>query len=337
MLDIQKFLWKPQIEVSTQGKVSYFKFWPIPAGLGHSIGNMLRRTLLAYNPAISVTGLKIKGIPHEYTTIDGVKESVLQIMLNFKDLRFKGDLPENPLWVTKKFKGIGKYYVEDLDLPAGVEILTDNTYLFEITDPKLKLELSFRLEKGYRYLSLEELKKREKQAAEDVMEGKEIDMLLIDNDFKIVKTVTYEVEEVMADFSSEPNDYVTIKIEPISDKIDPKDLISFAGEIVTSYSKFFIFPESYVDTSMFVDEDEIETSSTEEVEIKEIKKTPIDSLTGLSERTRNALIKNKIEFVEDLEKTTRSELLSLKWVGKKAVDEIQEALEREWKQLWSAR
>ena len=141
----------------------------------------------------------------------------------------------------------------------------------------------------------------------------------------------------MSDFSSEPSDYIDIKVEPISDKIDAKDLISFAGEIVTSYSKLFVFPESYVDASMFVDEDEISGAVNEEVEIKEIKKTPIDSLTWLSERTRNALIKNKIEFVEDLEKTTRSELLSLKWVGKKAVDEIQEALEREGKQLWSAR
>ena len=69
--------------------------------------------------------------------------------------------------------------------------------------------------------------------------------------------------------------------------------------------------------------------------MKEVKKTPIDSLSWLSERTRNALIKNEIEFVEDLETRTRSELISLKWVGKKAVDEIQEALAKEGKQLWT--
>ena len=337
MLDVQKFLGKPQIEVSKKDNVTNFRFWPIPAGLWHSIWNMIRRTLLAYNPAVSVTGLKIKDVPHEYTTIDGVKESVLQIMLNFKDLRFKWDLPENPTWFTQTFKGIWKYYVEDLKLPAGIEILTDKAYLFEITDPNTELVISIRLEKWYRYISLEELKKREKKLSENDMEWKDIDMLLIDNDFKVVKNVSYNVEEIMSDFSSEPSDYINIKVEPISDKVDPKDLVSFAGEIVTSYSKFFVFPESYVDGSLFVDEDEISNVANEEVEIKEVKKTPIDSLTWLSERTRNALIKNKIEFVEDLEKTTRSELLSLKWVGKKAVDEIQEALEREWKQLWSAR
>jgi DNA-directed RNA polymerase subunit alpha len=118
MLDIQNFLGKPKIEYSSSDNVYTFRFGPIPAGLGHSIGNMLRRTLLSYTPAISVTGLNIKGVNHEYSTIDGVKESVLQIMLNFKDLKFIGDLPERTQWISKKFKGVGKYYVEDLDLPA---------------------------------------------------------------------------------------------------------------------------------------------------------------------------------------------------------------------------
>jgi len=337
MLDIQKFLWKPKIEVLKDGNVTTFRFGPLPAGLWHSIGNMLRRTLLAYNPAISVTWLKIEGISHEYTTIDWVKESVLQIMLNFKDLRFKWDLPESPFWVEQTFKWIWKYYAKDLVLPAWVELLTDSVYLFEITDPNLELRISYRLEKWYRYLSLEELKKREKESANDMLEGKDIDILLIDNDFKVVKNVSYTVDEIMSDFSSEPSDYVNIRLEPVSSKLDAKDLIAFAWEILSSYSKFFVFPDSYIDRSLFVDEDSIPLQVNEDVEIKEVKKTAIDSLTWLSERTRNALIKNNIEFVEDLEKTTRSELLSLKGVGKKAVDEIQEALEKIGKQLWSAK
>ena len=336
MLDIQKFLGKPKIEVKQDGNVSIFRFGPVPAGVGHSLWNLLRRTLLAYNPAISVTGLKIKGVPHEYSTIDGVKESALQIMLNFKDLRFKGDLPENPLWVTKKFKWIGKYTVKDLDLPAGVEILTDDAYLFEITDPNTEIELSYRLEKWYRYLSIEELKKRELKDMDEET-GSEVWTMLIDNDFKIVKNVAYKVDEVIADFTSEPHDWIELKIEPISDKISAKDLLAFAAEIGISYLKTFIFPDAYVDAELFVDADELEDTTSKEVEVKEIKKTPIDSLSWLSERTRNALIKNGIEFVEDLEKITKSELLSMKGVGKKAVDEIQAAMEAEGKQLWSNR
>jgi len=335
MLDIQKFLWKPSIEYSKdENNISTFKFWPLPSGIGHSVWNMIRRTLLAYTPAVSITSINVKWVSHEYSTIDGVKETVLQIMLNFKDLKFKWDISDSIEWKTKKFKKIWKYYVEDLDLPAGVEILTDWAYLFELTDPKTTVEISYRLEKWYRYLSIEELQKREKNDAEK--EGAQIWNLLIDNDFKVVKTVTYSVEEQISDFNGDYNDNLIIKIEPISEKIDSKELLTFVWEVVSSYTKMFIFDDYYVDTDLIVDVNDLDNSEdNSEIKVEEVKKTPIDSLSWLSERTRNALIKNGIEFIEYLETKTRSELNSLKWVWKKAVDEIQVALEKEWKSLWT--
>ncbi len=335
MLDIQNFLWKPKIEYSKDWDISVFRFWPLPWGLGHSIGNMIRRTLISYTPAISVTAININWVTHEYSSIEWVKETALQIMLNFKELKFSWDIQDNLQWLTKKFKWIGKYTVEDLDLPAGVEILTDGEYLFEITDPKTTVEISYRLEKGYRYLSIDELKKREKDLSE-TEEGVQLWNLLIDNDFKVVKDASYEVEEVIGDLAGDYNDYVVIKIEPISEKIDTKELLSFVWEVVSSYTKMFVFDDAYIDRDLLTDLDDIEdTVKVDESELKEVKKTPIDSLSWLSERTRNALIKNEIEFVENLETRTRSELISLKWVWKKAVDEIQEALAKEWKQLWT--
>ncbi len=325
MLDIQKFLWKPKIEVKQDKWVSIFRFWPIPAWLWHSIWNLFRRTILSYNPAISITGISIKWVNHEYSTIDWLKESWLQILLNFKDLRFIGDLVDNPIWVTKKFKWIWKYTANDLDLPDWIEILTDDKYLFEITDPKLELEISYRLEKWYRYLSLEELQKREKKNMEDDI-GSDIWLMLIDNDFRIIKNVIYKVDEVIEDFTSEPNDYIELKIETISDKITPKDLLAFVAEVAISYFKIFVFPDSYVDHSLLIDWGELEDKNEKELKVEEIKKTPIDSLAWLSERTRNALIKNNIEFVEDLKKLTKAELLAMKGVWKKAVYEIQDAL-----------
>ena len=338
MLDIQKFLWKPQIEWFEENNVHTFRFGPLPRGLWHSIWNLVRRTLLAYTPAISITWLNIEWVSHEYTTINWVKESVLQIMLNFKKLKFKWDLlGEKLIWQTKKFKWIWKYYVEDIDLPAGVEVLTDKVYLFEITDPKIQLIISYRLEKWYKYLSIEELKKREKEEASSE-EGVKVGNLLIDNDFKVVRNVSYSVEEVISDFAGEYNDYVVIKIEPISPKVNVKELLSFVWEIISSYTKMFVFDDSYVDRSLLVDLNDLaDVTFEKDTDLEEVKKTPIDSLSWLSERTRNALIKNKIEFVEDLEVKTKSELISLKWVGKKAIDEIQQALEKEGKQLWTKR
>jgi len=335
MLDIQNFLWKPKIEYSKDWNVSIFRFWPLPWGLGHSIGNMIRRTLIAYTPAISVTAINIKWVTHEYSSVEWVKETALQMMLNFKELKFSWDIQDNLQWLTKKFKWIGKYYAEDLDLPAGVEILTEKEYLFEITDPKVTIEISYRLEKNYRYLSIDELKKREKDSAESE-EWVQLWNLLIDNDFKVVKDASYEVEEVIGDLAGDYNDYVVIKIEPISEKIDTKELLSFIWEVVSSYTKMFVFDDAYIDKDLLTDLDDIDDiTKVDDAELKEVRKTPIDSLAWLSERTRNALIKNEIEFVETLETKTRSELISLKWVGKKAVDEIQEALAKEGKQLWT--
>lgn len=337
MLDIQKFLWKPEINWSKNEdtNVSSFKFWPLPAGIGHSIWNLMRRTLLAYTPWIAITAINIKWIDHEYSSIDWVKETVLQIMLNFKSLKFKWSLHERTEWLTKKFKWAKSYSVESLDLPSGVEVLTDKFYLFEITDPKIELEISYRLEKWYKYQSIDDLKKREKELA-DSQEGVQVWNILIDNSFGVVQNVSYDVEEVISDFSWDYNDYLNINIESVSDKIDPKEVLTFAWEVVSSYTRMFVFDESYIDTNLLAELEEMEAQKKEEqIEFKDVKKTPIDSLPSLSERTRNALIKNEIEFVEDLEKRTKTELISLKWVGKKAIDEIQDALDKEWKQLWA--
>lgn len=337
MLDIQKFLWKPEINWSKDEKtnVTNFKFWPLPAGIWHSIWNLMRRTLLAYTPWIAVTAINIKWVDHEYSSVDWVKETVLQIMLNFKDLKFKWNLHERTEWLTKKFKWVKKYYIEDLDLPAWVELLTDKSYLFEITDSKVELEISYRLEKWYKYQSIDDLKKREKELSES-QEGVQLWNILIDNSFGVVKNVSYDVEEVISNFNWDYNDYLNINIESVSDKIDPKEVLTFAGEVISSYTRMFVFDESYIDTKLLAELEEMEAQKKEEqTEFKDVKKTPIDSLPSLSERTRNALIKNEIEFVEDLEKRTKTELISLKWVGKKAVDEIQDALDKEWKQLWA--
>jgi hypothetical protein len=132
------------------------------------------------------------------------------------------------------------------------------------------------------------LKKRE-----DKKESSEVGLMLIDNDFKVVRRVSYTVDEVLSDFNSAPSDYVSIRVETISPKISSKELITFAAEVILSYLKMFVFDDSYVDRSLLVDVDELVVEGgSEEIVMEEVKKTPIDALVGLSERTRNALIKN---------------------------------------------
>lgn len=331
MLDIQKVFWKPKIfETKIDDRTSKFELHYLPRWFGHTLGNSLRRIILAYEVAGAITGLKIKWVPYEYTVIDGVKESVIDIMLNFKKLRFRIDENLDKVnWVQQTFKGIGKYYWKDLMLPSGIKLLNPDIYLFEITDPNVELVMEYRIEKGYWYYSLEYLRKREENK-----EAQDIWLFLIDNYFKVVEYVRYDVEEIIDDFTWGVKDKLILEIRSISPDLSPRDLLSFAWEVLASYARLFIFEDAYIDTSVLVDYSELEEQNAEK-EIKkeeEIKVMPIDALP-LSERTRNALIKNNILYVEDLEKKKKSELLAMKWIGRKAVEEIIQALANLWKGL----
>ncbi|MFA7298636.1 MAG: DNA-directed RNA polymerase subunit alpha C-terminal domain-containing protein [Candidatus Absconditabacterales bacterium] len=322
MLDIQKFIGAPKIIVSqVDDRTTKFEVKYLPRGFGQTLGNALRRIILGYSIGGAATGLKIKGVNHEYHVIDGVMESVIDIMLNVKLLRFKVDeKADNIQWVSQRFSGIGTYTSADLKLPAGIEILNENQQLFEITDPSLELNVDIRIEKGYGYYSVEYLRSRDKKD-----EDMDASILLIDNEFKIIDYVKYEVEEVIEDFTGSIKDLLVIEIRSWYKGVSPKEVIMFAGEVLASYAKLFIFDNVYIDRSFLVDIEDLDREQDKLHEEANIKTMPIDALP-LSERTRNALIKNNILYVEDLEKKKKGELLLMKGVGRKAIDEINSAL-----------
>jgi len=248
----------------------------------------------------------------------------MDIVLATKELRFKTDeLTPRIQRISQKFKGIGLYTSANLNLPDGLVCLNEDHYLFEITDSTAEMYVEMRVEKGYGYYSIEYLRAREEKAEET-----DTNLLLIDNDFTCVTQCAYEVEEVIEDFIGNMKDKLIITVSTISPQFAPKDVLAFAGEVLASYAKLFVFPDAFVDRSVLIDHMDIQDSqanlSTQHGD-NTIKTQPIEIL-GLSERTRNALLKNNILFVEDLEKKKRSELISMRGVGKKAVDEIEDAL-----------
>lgn len=329
MLDTQKLIWKPKIIFDKLDDKTYvFEVSYLPKWFGHTLWNALRRIILSYSVGWAITALKIKGISHEYSTIDWIKESVIDIMLNFKKLRFKTDENlEKSQWISQRFKWVGKYTSSDLKLPSWVELLNEDNYLFEISDNVSELIIDYRLEKGYWYYNIDFLRKREEKE-----EDKDIGLLLIDNDFKAVEYVKYNVVDVIDDFLWWSKDKLIIEVKSISENISPKEFLTFAGEVLSSYAKLFVFDEAYLDKSVFVEYGEMEDGREKWWDHLELKTIPIDALP-LSERTRNALIKNNILYVEDLEQKRRNELLSMKWVWRKAVDEINQALANIWKSL----
>lgn len=329
MLDTQKFIWKPKIVFEEiDDRTCIFEIQYLPKWFWHTLWNAIRRIILWYNLWWSITWLKIKGVSHEYSTITWVKESVIDIMLNFKKLRFKIDESVEKLqWISQRFKWVWLYTSQSLKLPAWIELLDDSEYLFEISDPNAELIMDFRIEKWYTYYSLDYLRRREEKE-----DSSDIWLFLIDNDFKAVDYVKYHVQEIIDDFMWWSKDKLILEVKTKSHLLSPKEILNFAWEVLSSYSKLFVFDDAYIDRSVMIEYAEMEELNEKLNEEISVKTVPIDALP-LSERTRNALIKNSILYVEDLEKKRRNELLSMKWVWRKAVEEINQALDNMWKKL----
>lgn len=321
MLDIQKFIWAPKIVVSeVEPNITKFEVKFLPRWFGHTLWNALRRIILWYDLGGAVTGLKIKWVPHEYHVVDGMMENVIDVMLNFKQLRFKFDDKIEPEQrISQRFSWVGQYNSSDIKLPSGIELLSHDVHLFEITDPSVELNIDIRIEKWYGYYSIDYLRSREKK------EDADANILLIDNDFKLVDYIKYSVDEVIEDFTGSTKDLLNLEIKSRYAGVSPKEIVMFAGEVLASYAKLFIFDTVYIDKSVLVDFDDLEKEKDKLHEEANIKIMPIDALP-LSERTRNALIKNNILYVEDLEKKKKGELLLMKGIGRKAIDEINSSL-----------
>lgn len=322
MLDIQKYIGAPKIIVDMlDDRTATFEIEYLPRWFGHSLWNAVRRIMLWYDIWWSITALKIKGVPHEYHVIDGVKQSVIDIMLNFKALRFRIDESvDTETWVSHTFSWVGSFNAGDINFPAGITVLNPEQALFDTSDSSLSVSIEMRVEKWYGYYSIDYLKSRE-----DKKDDWETNILLLDNDFRLTEYVTYEVQQVIDDFKGGVKDKLVVTVKVAHQGINPKDFLAFAGEVLASYAKLFIFDSAYVDKSLLTDYDDLHSDRKEEKDSLQIKTMPIDALP-LSERTRNALIKNNILYVEDLEKKKKWELLLMKGVGRKAIDEISSAL-----------
>ena len=160
----------------------------------------------------------------------------------------------------------------------------------------------------------------------------DVNTLLIDNEFKLVDYIKYDVDEIIDDFTWWTKDSLKMEIRSLFGWVSAKEIVMFAWEVLASYAKLFIFEDVYIDRSVLMEYEDLNFEREKLPEEINIKTMPIDALP-LSERTRNALIKNNILYVEDLEKKKKWELLLMKGVGRKAIDEINQSLWNIWKSL----
>ena len=290
-----------------------FTVSPLPSGYGTTMGNSFRRVLLSSLPGASVTGVKIEGISHEYSTIKGVKDSILDITLNLKLLNLKKTSPQSTMCTLSAGKE-GVVYAKDIKCPSDVEILNPDLYITTL-EKGAKLNMELRVEKGVGYLP----------AAHRQKEDVDPSMIILDGVFSPIKKVRYDIEATRV---GQMTNLDKLTLEIMTDgSITPENAVRFASNILQSYFNLFNQENVMVEEAFMSDFKKIAEKEQAEEKNKPAQEayTPIEIL-GFSPRTLNALINGGIGSVEQLAKCTESKLTNLRGFGKKALAEVQAAL-----------
>jgi DNA-directed RNA polymerase subunit alpha len=293
------------VESSTkknQQQYSKFSLEPLDRGQGTTVGNALRRVLLSNLPGAAVTAIRIAGVNHEFATIPGVREDVLEIMLNMKELVLKSytDQPQ-----IGRLTAIGPATVTSgqFEVPSEVEIIDPNQYIATLAEGA-KLEMEFRVEQGVGYRVIERSKD----------ENSALDFLQIDSVFMPVTKVNYTVEDIRAD-GAIPKDRLILDIWT-NGSIHPREALSEASAIIAN----LFLP--------LKDLNELETAHSDyQDEVNPESQIPIEELQ-LSVRAYNCLKRAQINSVADLLEYSQEDLLEIKNFGLKSAEEVIEALQK---------
>lgn len=286
-----------------------FTIEPLHTGYGMTLGNSLRRVLLSSIAGAAVTAFRIDGVSHEFTTVKGVKEDVVDIMLNLKGVRFRvfgNDV--QTLRLIKKGKGV--ITAKDIQTNADVEVVNPDHVIATIDDNKATVTMDIVIETGRGYRTIEE-----------VTAHKASDMIALDAIFTPVLRVRYKVENTRV---GQMTDLDKLLLTVDTDgSITPQDAFEEAAAIlVNQYTA--LAGQTRVDTAAPLTANGDGESDTDGDEPTELM-TSIEDL-NLSARTTNALINNEIQTLKDLFSLNDTELRELKGFGSKALDEVKEKL-----------
>lgn len=296
----------PQITTQDEnGSAATFAIEPLYRGFGITLGNSLRRVLLSSLEGAAITAFKVEGVSHEFSTLEGVKEDLVQVTLNLKQVRFKvfSDQPQT-IELVKKGKGVVK--AGDIAKTADVEVVNPDQHIATLDSPKASLSISLRVEKGRGYVPLEERG-----------EEPEVGMIAVDALFSPVKRVRYKVENTRVGQVTDL-DKLTIDLET-DGSITPSDAMSQAASILAN--QFATISGEQPAAAAAAGETEAPVDANEPAELN----FGIEDL-NLSPRTTNALSNNKITTVRELLQVSDGELRELKGFGAKAYHEVVDKL-----------
>jgi DNA-directed RNA polymerase subunit alpha len=302
--------------VLEDGNKGVFEIDGLYPGYGHTLGNSLRRIILSSLPGASITALKIDGVSHEFSTLEGVKEDVIVMILNLKKTRFKL-LTDEPQKVTLSVKGPKEVTAADIKLSGQVEILNPDLYIATITG-KVDLNIEITIEKGLGFIPKEVLQK----------EKVDVGVIAVDAIFTPIRRVSYEVENMRVGDKTNHNRLI-MSIET-DGTFTPREVLSQSIEIMINQLKAIIdFKEPEVVEVASLKKEEVVESEDEEdkkdEDFNDVLKTRIDSL-DLSTRTLNALTAANIRTIGGLARKKRDDLLEVEGIGEKGISEIKKVL-----------
>lgn len=312
---------QPKI-VSEEGNKATFEIENLYPGYGHTLGNSLRRIIHSSVPGVAVTGVAIDGVPHEFSTVNGVVEDVMTIILNLKRVNFKmtGDEPQI---VTIEAKGEKVVTAADIKGPSQIDVINKDQHIATLTAKNSVLKVEITLEKGIGYASKEARVKNEKAP---------IGTIILDADFTPIRRVKYEVENMRV---GDRTDYNRLSIaietdgtvspkevlhESISIMIDQLDAMKFDAveRLNPVFKSFSLSDMSEPTVADLAQEEELEGEESN-------MKIKVDDLP-LSARTINALLMAGIKSVAGLVRKSEEDILALEGLGAKAVEEIKDSL-----------
>ncbi len=303
MIEIEK----PKIEcVEVNEDKNYAKFVvePLERGYGITLGNSLRRVLLSSLPGAAVTSVKIEGVLHEFSTIPGVVEDVTDIILNLKLLALK-IYTDEPLVVRVDAQGPGEVLASDIISNSQVEVLNPDLHLATLeNDAHLVMEINVERGRGYR--------PAEKNKKEDHIIG----IIPVDSIFSPVRKVNYTVTDTRV---GQITDYDKLNLEVWTDgSIVPDEAISLSAKILNDHLKLFIgLTEKIRDVEIMVEKEEEERDKILDMSIEEL---------DLSVRSYNCLKRAGINTVGELITKTEEDMMKVRNLGKKSLEEVDEKL-----------
>lgn len=283
---------------------------PMHGGYGMTLGNSIRRVLLSSISGAAITSFRIDGASHEFTAIDGMKEDVVDIMQNLKQIRFKM-FTEEPQTLTIQKKGPGAVTAKDIKTTADVEVVNPTQHIATLDNSKVSFKAEIIVEVGRGY-----------QNIDNTVTKTSSDFISLDAIFSPVHRVRYKVEKTRV---GQNTDLDKLIITVTTDgSIEPRDAFEEANAILLNQYDA-LAGKTRVEAVSMLEQVQSEEIANAEEEEKDALTTSIEDL-NFSARTTNALINNDIQNLKDLFSLTDAELKDLKGFGSKALDEVREKL-----------